>query len=64
MFNILPEGAASLLPVKLRYEIEPRYILPPEGFDDFIFANGPVKEGLVRRGEALDPKEDEGRKAE
>jgi uncharacterized protein YfaS (alpha-2-macroglobulin family) len=55
----LAGGAASLLPVKLRYEIEPRYIPSPEGFEDFVFGNGPVKEGIVRRGEVLESEEEE-----
>jgi uncharacterized protein YfaS (alpha-2-macroglobulin family) len=51
-------GGASLLPVKIRYEIEPRWIPSPEGFEDFIFGNGPVKEGIERRGEALESEEE------
>ena len=54
----LAGGAASLLPVKLRYEIEPRYIPSPEGFEDFIFGNGPVKEEVVRRGEVMESEEE------
>ena len=49
----LAGGGAGLLPIKLRNEVRPKYIAPFEGFDDFIFSNGPVKEGLVRRGEPL-----------
>ncbi len=54
----LAGGAASLLPVKLRYEIGPRYIPSPEGFEDFVFGNGPVKEGIVRRGEVVESEEE------
>ena len=54
----LAGGGASLLPVKVRYEIEPRYISPPEGFEDFVFSNGPVKEEIVRRGEVLESEEE------
>ena len=54
----LAGGGASLLPVKLRYEIGPRYTSPPEGFEDFIFSNGPVKEEVVRRGEVLESEEE------
>ena len=54
----LAGGGASLLPVKLRYEIEPRYVSPPEGFEDFVFSNGPVKEEIVRRGEVLESEEE------
>ena len=50
----LAGGGASLLPVKLRSEIRPKYITPFEGFDDFTFSNGSVKEGLVRRGGPLE----------
>ena len=53
----LAGGGASLLPVKLRGEIRPKSIAPFEGFDDFLFSNGSVKEGLVRRGEALETEE-------
>jgi uncharacterized protein YfaS (alpha-2-macroglobulin family) len=61
----LAGGVASLLPVKLRYEIEPRYVPSPEGFEYFVFGNGPVKEGIVRRGEALEcEEEDEGEEGE
>ena len=55
----LAGGGASLLPVKLRGEIRPKSIAPFEGFDDFLFSNGSVKEGLVRRGEALETEESE-----
>ncbi len=54
----LAGGGASLLPVKLRYEIEPRYIPSPDGFEDFVFGNGPVKEEVVRRGEVLESEEE------
>ncbi len=50
----LAGGGAGLLPVKLRSELRPKQVTPFEGFDDFVFGNGPVKEGLVRRGEALE----------
>ena len=49
----LAGGGAGLLPIKLRSEVRPKYISPFEGFDDFVFSNGPVKEGIVRRGEPL-----------
>jgi hypothetical protein len=49
----LAGGGAGFLPIKLRSEIRPKTITPFEGFDDFVFSNGSVKEGLVRRGEAL-----------
>lgn len=49
----LAGGGAGFLPVKLRSEIRPKYLAPFEGFEDFIFSNGAVKEGLVRRGTPL-----------
>jgi uncharacterized protein YfaS (alpha-2-macroglobulin family) len=54
----LAGGAASLLPVTLRYEIGPRSVPSPEGFEDFVFGNGPVKEEVVRRGEAVESEEE------
>jgi uncharacterized protein YfaS (alpha-2-macroglobulin family) len=54
----LAGGAASLLPIRLRYEIGPKYVPSPEGFEDFIFGNGPVKEGIVRRGEVVESEEE------
>ncbi|MEE9910928.1 MAG: alpha-2-macroglobulin [Deltaproteobacteria bacterium] len=47
----LAGGGAGNLPVKLRGEVRPKYIPPFEGYDDFVFANGAVKEGITRRGE-------------
>ena len=46
--SFLAGGAAPNLPVKFRYQLQPRYYSPITGFDDFIFANGRVREGLVR----------------
>jgi alpha-2-macroglobulin len=54
----LAGGGAGLLPVKLRYEIGPRYLSPAEGFEDFVFSNGPVKEEIARRGEVLEFEEE------
>ncbi len=54
----LAGGGASLLPIRLRGEIGPKYLSPFEGFDDFVFGNGPVKEGVVRRGEAVESEEE------
>jgi len=54
----LAGGGAGLLPVKLRSEIGPKSIPPFEGFDHFVFGNGSVKEGMVRRGEALESEEE------
>ncbi len=46
--SYLSGGGAGELPVKFRYEIKPRYVSGFEGFDNFMFSNGAVKEGLVR----------------
>ncbi|MFB3885646.1 MAG: alpha-2-macroglobulin [Thermodesulfobacteriota bacterium] len=55
----LAGGGAGLLPVKLRGEIRPKSVPPFEGYDQFVFSNGPVEEGLARRGEPLDSEEEE-----
>jgi len=55
----LAGGGASLLPVRLRSEIRPKPIPSFEGYDYFLFGNGQVEEGLVRRGEPLESEEDE-----
>jgi uncharacterized protein YfaS (alpha-2-macroglobulin family) len=49
--HYLAGGPASLLPVKLRTNVSPKPLPAFAGFDDFIFGNGAVREGLVRRGE-------------
>jgi uncharacterized protein YfaS (alpha-2-macroglobulin family) len=54
----LAGGGAGSLPIRLRSEIGPKYIPSFEGFDDFTFGNGPVKEGILRRGAALDSDEE------
>jgi len=53
----LAGGGASLLPIKLRSEVRAKYLAPFEGYDDFTFGNGSVKEGLVRRGQPLEFKD-------
>ena len=53
----LAGGGAGFLPIKLRSEVRPKTITPFEGFDDFVFSNGSVKEGVVRRGEPLEVEE-------
>ncbi len=50
----LAGGGAGLLPVKVRGEVRPKGIVPFEGFEEFAFGKGPVKEGVVRRGQAMD----------
>jgi len=56
----LAGGGASLLPVKLRGEVRPKSVPSFEGFDQFVFGNGPVEEGLVRKGEPLELEEEGG----
>lgn len=48
MVGFLAGGGAGDLPVKFRHHVQPRFIPPVEGFEDFVFANGRVKEGVVR----------------
>jgi hypothetical protein len=48
--HYLSGGGAAKLPVTLRAQFNPKSIAPPEEFDGFAFANGAVKEGIVRRG--------------
>jgi uncharacterized protein YfaS (alpha-2-macroglobulin family) len=54
----LAGGGAGLLPVRLRSETRPKQVAPFAGFDQFVFAKGPVKEGIVRRGEPLEEAEE------
>ena len=55
----LAGGGAGLLPVKLRAEIRPKSVPSFEGFDELVFGNGPVEEGLIRRGQPLQFEEGE-----
>jgi len=48
----LAGGGAGMLPVTLRAEIGPKRLPVFEGFQDFVFGNGGVHEGTVRRGES------------
>jgi uncharacterized protein YfaS (alpha-2-macroglobulin family) len=50
----LAGGGAGFLPITIRSEIRPKRITPFEGFDEFVFGNGAVKEGIVRRGDPLE----------
>jgi len=59
MFSILLGRQAFSLS-SFRYEIGPKHVSSPEGFEDFVFGNGPVKEGVVRKGEAVEPEEEGG----
>ncbi|HYB21984.1 MAG TPA: MG2 domain-containing protein, partial [Thermodesulfobacteriota bacterium] len=53
----LSGGGAGSLPVKLRGEVRMKASPSFDGFDQFLFSNGPVKEGTVRRGGALEEEE-------
>jgi len=44
----LAGGGARELPVILRSQLRPRPVPPIDTFEDFAFANGPVKEGISR----------------
>jgi hypothetical protein len=46
--SYLSGGGASNLPVKFRYVLKPHYSGGFEGFDNYTFSNGAVKEGLSR----------------
>jgi alpha-2-macroglobulin len=46
--SYLSGGGASGLPVKFRYDVRPRYVTSVEGFENFLFSNGSVKEGITR----------------
>jgi alpha-2-macroglobulin len=47
----LAGGGAGYLPVKIRTEVRPKSIAAFDDYEDFIFANGKVAEGMKRRGE-------------
>jgi len=57
----LAGGAASNLPVRIRHQLRPSYVGGFEGYEDFAFANGKVREGLVREEE---PEQEERESAE
>ena len=44
----LAGGGAPALRVRLRHQIQSRYVTPFEGFDEFVFSNGKVREGISR----------------
>ena len=46
--SYLSGGGAGNLPVKFRHDLKPRFLWGYEGFDNFVFSNGSVKEGVVR----------------
>jgi len=53
--EFLAGGPARNLPVLLRHRTEPASPGPFADFEGFQFANGSVKEGLLRRGEEREP---------
>lgn len=55
----LAGGGAPGLPVVLRAQVNPKRVTPPEGFEEFTFANGALTEGIVRRGAGGDDVLDE-----
>ena len=55
----LSGGAAGLLPVKLRTAVGDKALSTFEGFEDVIFGNGGVREGLFRQGEETDDEEND-----
>jgi uncharacterized protein YfaS (alpha-2-macroglobulin family) len=57
--QFLAGGGAGLLPVKLRAAVNDKTITTFEGFEDVIFGNGGVQEGLFRQGEPMDSEDDE-----
>ncbi|MEW6185615.1 MAG: MG2 domain-containing protein [Thermodesulfobacteriota bacterium] len=54
----LSGGGAALLPLKLRTEIQPKYITFPE-YEEYIFANGKIKTGKIRYEEEEEGSSDE-----
>jgi hypothetical protein len=52
--HYLAGGGAGMLPVTLRADVAARRLPAFEGFEEVVFANGPVLEGRVRRGEQTD----------
>ncbi len=51
----LAGGGAGHLPVTLRAEVAAKRLSAFEGFEEAVFANGPVVEGRMRRGESVAP---------
>jgi uncharacterized protein YfaS (alpha-2-macroglobulin family) len=56
----LAGGGARRLPVTLRAQVQPHAFPTFDGFENFVFANGAMKEGVTRRTRADDDEEDEG----
>lgn len=49
----LAGGGAGLLPIKLRSLIRPKPVYSPADFENYVFGNGRIKEGIKRRGEDI-----------
>ncbi|MCX8109694.1 MAG: MG2 domain-containing protein [Syntrophorhabdaceae bacterium] len=63
MVEYLSGGGAKGMPVKLRSQIQPRFVYLDE-YEDFSFANGKVKEGIKRRSGDEDMDHDDGEQEE
>jgi uncharacterized protein YfaS (alpha-2-macroglobulin family) len=55
----LSGGGARRLPVTLRAQLQPHPFSGFEGFENFVFANGAVTEGVTRRGRGGDEDDDD-----
>jgi alpha-2-macroglobulin len=60
----LAGGGAGSLPVRLRSNMWPKHAPAFEGYEEFIFATGPVKEGIERSGQAMEEEPEGGESAE
>lgn len=60
LVTYLSGGGASNLPVKLRSQILPKY-LRFDDYEDFVFSNGEVKEGITRRSDYEEGEEESAR---
>jgi len=56
----LAGGGARRLPVTVRAQIQPHPFPAFDDFENFVFANGGVKEGMTRRARADDDEDEEG----
>ncbi len=54
----LAGGGASFLPLKMRSFIRPKTLYSFPNFENFVFGNGPVEEGLKRSGSDIELGED------
>jgi alpha-2-macroglobulin len=55
----LAGGGARRLPVTMRAQLQPHAFPTFEGFENFVFANGAVTEGVTRRARGDDDEDDE-----